>query len=393
MSTFKPLVVKAQNALMSKKKKTAMKPTAAEASGISDSAFQSWAITTPKLLDVLTRTRPGLLGEDLYDMICQDKFVEGRAGDDENSVASAMSFATQSKYYRRFVDLAVNTDVSVKDRVKLPKTHSQLVREWEEREDVRRREEELRLEEEERRRFNEVNTGVVSDGGEGKEGEEKNSESKKNDWESDEEEEKKEEEPDIRPALPETLMNLMVLEVIFPNVAPGAPVATTLASATQDSNDESQLDGEGGGPIMMTEEEAEEKDKSTTMGKPELFQVVGVFNAERDTTPREPGGLDMGLIDWETILVASDVAKFHRTRHPLEWLSFPGTTAWGGTYFVATEKSARPWTAPDDRGVSIFNAKLKSRKNFSLAVVGAPPPKEYLMSELPRNVKRFLYLE
>lgn len=163
---------------------------------------------------------------------------------------------------------------------------------------------------------------------------------------------------------------------------------------SQDAGDESQASGGAGGDAAsLTEEEADARDKSTAMGKPELLQVVGVFNADRELTPREPGGLDMGLAAWEDILVAADVAKYHRTRHPLEWLSFPAPANWGGNYFVATEKSARPWTAPDERGVSTFNAKLKSRKNFTLSIVGVPPSKEYLMNELPRNVRRWLNLE
>ncbi len=200
-----------------------------------------------------------------------------------------------------------------------------------------------------------------------------------------------EEKPDIRPVLPEIPMNLMVLEVIFPNHAPGTTSPSRPLPGEGDSIG-SQMDG-GSEATLVTEEEADKNDKSTTMGKPELFQVVGVFNAERETTPREPGGLDMGLLDWETILTASDVAKFHRTRHPLEWLAYPGPNAWGGTYFATAEKSERPWTAVDERGVSMFRAKLKSRKNFTLGIVAAPPSKEYLMGELPRNVKRFLNLE
>jgi hypothetical protein len=391
-SKFKPLVVKAQNALMAKKKAAPAKPTAAETSGVSDTGFMSWAVTHPSLLNVLQNGGPEIVGEELYELYSQEKYLEGRDSNnnDEASVRT-MNFATQGKYYRRFVDLAVNTDISVRDRLKVPKTHSRLVGEHAERQRLLKEAEEQRLKDAE---------AVMMEGGGDSKGDGKQQEvadakvgeaevklksASKNGWDSDDEEEgrrererkekeKEEAEADVAPTLREHVMNLLVLEVIFPNVSPGG-IATT------DDFEE----GEG--------EEDSVKDKSTTMGKPVLHQVVGVYNAEREHTGREPGGVDMGLVEWDFILAQSDMAAATRMKHPLEWLAYAAPASWNGTYFSPGEKSGRPWTEPDERGVTVYDTKLKSRKHFNLSIVANPPSKEYLMGELPRNVQRFIGLE
>ena len=173
-------------------------------------------------------------------------------------------------------------------------------------------------------------------------------------------------------------MNLMVLEVAFPDTD------TPLSGGGEDDDGNAEPDEptRGGREAL-----------DTTMGRPALMQVVGVFNVDRDINPREPGGLDLGLLDWEYLLIQSDIGKFNRARHPLEWLAQPATTSWGGNYFIPFEKTANEWSHPDERGVSIHQVKLKSRKNFRLEMVAQPPSKTYLMEEMPRNLRRWLGLE
>ncbi len=361
-SKFKPMIVKAQNAMFRKKKTENKILSPEDASGVSASALQSWAVTNPSMTGVLRACTP-LLGEELYPFLCHDKYVDKKEEDKERAAGEApvfKGFAAQSRYYRRLVDLALNVDVGVKDRVKVPRTHKQMLRQWAERQKEKEEVKEKAQVEQELSRG-----GAAAE----EEGDVAAERAKKMP------EQEPEQVEDPKPLLPEAVMNLMVMEVVFPDT--DSPL-----QAGDDDDGEVEQDTGGGRESL-----------NTTVGRPTVMQVVGVFNAEREVNPREPGGLDLGLVDWEYLLMQSDIGKFNRTRHPLEWLAQPATTSWGGDYFIPLDKTAKVWSHPDDRGVSMHQVKLKSRKTFRLEIVAQPPPKAYLMEELPRNLRRWLSLE
>ena len=371
-SKFKPMVVKAQNAMFRTKKKVDKALSQEEVSGVPASALQSWAVTNPPMTNVF-HSCPSLLGEELYPYLCQDKYVdkkEENKGITEGESRTFKGFGVQSKYYRRLVNLALNVDVTIKDRVKIPKTHERMLHEWTERRLEMGKEMEIE-------KAGELEKEVVREASNVKSREEEGEAEAEplNKIMGQDEALQETQDEDAKPQLPEALMNLMVMEVLFPDT--DSPL-----QAGDDDDGEADQNNEDGRDSL-----------NTTVDRPTIMQVVGVFNAERETSPREPGGLDLGLVDWEYLLAQSDIGKFSRSRHPLEWLAHPATTTWGANYFLPFEKTAKVWSHPDERGVSVHQVKLKSRKTFRLDIVAQPPPKAYLMEELPRNLRRWLGLE
>ena len=63
---------------------------------------------------------------------------------------------------------------------------------------------------------------------------------------------------------------------------------------------------------------------------------IGILTPRTRGTRSRPSRL-------EYLLIQSDIGKFNRARHPLEWLAQPATS-WGGNYFIPFEKTAKEWS-------------------------------------------------
>ena len=167
-------------------------------------------------------------------------------------------------------------------------------------------------------------------------------------------------------------MDLFVVEIIFPT-----DNATEKVEQGSDTEDE---------------EDSEEDDYNSAFVKPvpQIFQVVGVFPADRELNPREPPNVDTGILDWEYFLQLKERQGMKSKRdHPLTWLASPPI----GNYFGTLDKTMREWTSPDDNsGLSTHDLPLRSGKKFRMGVMGGMASQEHIMEEVPKNVRRWIGL-
>ena len=132
-------------------------------------------------------------------------------------------------------------------------------------------------------------------------------------------------------------------------------------------------------------EEAEEKVQARKL-KMKLHQVIGIFSCDREINERPPPALDCGLLDWDHLLDMNDFSAYEKELHPLQWLVRPAKA----NYFLPLDKSTRPWSHPDASGTIRHVGTLESKKKLQMCLLGAPPEKEFLQGNVPRNIKTWL---
>jgi len=123
--------------------------------------------------------------------------------------------------------------------------------------------------------------------------------------------------------------------------------------------------------------------------KAKLHQVIGIFSCDREISERAPPALDCGLLDWDHLLDMNDFSAYEKEvqeMHPLQWLVRPAKA----NYFLPLDKSTRPWSHPDESGTIQHVVTLESKKKFKMCLLGAPPEKEFLQGDIPRNIKTWL---
>ena len=172
-------------------------------------------------------------------------------------------------------------------------------------------------------------------------------------------------------------LNLMVIEAVISG-------SSQLTAAQKKKKLEKEKKAAKGKPTPKAE--GAENQASMTRLKFDLHNVVGVFSCDREVNERAPPAVDCGLLDWNHILEMNDVASFEKEIHPLQWLVRPTQ----GNYFIPVDKGTRPWSHPGTNGVITHEEKLTSKKRFLMSLVGVAPDKDYLLDEIPRNIKTWL---